>query len=611
MWQSRQPVRLAPWRLAAIGALAAWLPGCRTDADGGAAPASTAATAGFQEMSDDANLRFRMHFLPGEQGLTFKINLYDHGCGLAVGDIDGDGYDDVYFLNQLGPNALYRNQGDGTFEDVTAAAGPVALDDRVCVGAAFGDYDNDGDQDLYVTSIRGGNALFQNQGGGNFVNTTAAAGLECTAHSQTAAFFDYDRDGYLDLIVTNTAQWTSNDFDEVQKYFPGPVDLFKLAASPKEYNMLYRNNGDGTFTDVTAAANMQGVGWGGDVAIFDYDEDGWLDVFVTNMFGLSRLYRNQGDGTFRDTTLDAFEYTSLGAVGCRTLDFNNDGRLDLFVVDMHSDMWMTAGYPAWKIEERRKYRYMSGPEAETTEHGRALEQEISDLLQLDYRHLVCGNTLFVNAGGGRFKEVSDQAQAETFWPWGVAVGDFDNDGYEDAFLPSGMGYPWFYWRNYLLMNSGQGTFADRSREHGIEPRPRGPYLPEKIGNRPAARSSRCAVVADFDLDGRLDLLVNNFNDVPDYYRNRFPPQPFVGFRLRGTKSNRDAVGAVVKLFVGDEVLIRQVQAAGGYLSQSSKTVHFGLGQRTAIDRVEVRWPSGQVQSLPGPKINAYHDLVEP
>jgi hypothetical protein len=160
---------------------------------------------GFRDIAREAGIDFRMVFLPDEQGEAFKINLYDHGCGVAVGDIDGDGRDDVLFLNQLGPNALFHNRGDGTFENVTSRAGPIALDDRIKVGAVFGDYDNDGDQDLFVTSTRGGNALFENTGAGQFRDVTERSGVACAAHSQTPVFFDYDNDGDLDLFVTKSA----------------------------------------------------------------------------------------------------------------------------------------------------------------------------------------------------------------------------------------------------------------------------------------------------------------------------------------------------------------------------------------------------------------------
>ena len=181
-------------------------------------PASTAPEgAMFVESANAVGITFRMNFLPNEQGEKFKINLYDHGCGLAVGDFDGDGHEDIYFLNQLGKNALYRNKGDGTFEDVTERAG-VGLGDRICVGATFIDFDNDGKLDLFVTSTRGGNVLFRNMGDGTFKDVTEHAGLTKIAHSQTAVFFDYDNDGYLDLFLTNTAEWTSNSFDESAKY---------------------------------------------------------------------------------------------------------------------------------------------------------------------------------------------------------------------------------------------------------------------------------------------------------------------------------------------------------------------------------------------------------
>jgi hypothetical protein len=564
----------------------------------------------FREAAEASGIKWRMNFLPGEQGEKYKINLYDHGCGLAVGDFDGDGFDDIYFVNQLGKNALYRNKGDGTFEDVTDKAG-VGLGDRVCVAATFVDYDNDGHQDLFVTSIRGGNVLFHNEGNGTFKDVTKEAGLAHVGHAQGGFFFDFDGDGKLDLLVLYTGSWTSDQLDPDARYHPGVESLEQLARCPKEYNVLYRNLGNGKFEDVTEKSGLKGQGWAADAAVFDYDGDGKLDVLITNMFGRSQLYRNNGNGTFTDVTLAVLGKTPAGGMGAKAFDIDNDGRLDLYIVDMHSDMWIYTGDDPATFDEKKKHRYMFVPEfAESTESQMAFEKKITDLIGLKYNEVVFGNTLHRNLGGGKFEEISDKAGVETIWPWGIADGDFDNDGYVDVFIPSGMGYPFRPWPNRLLMNRGDRTFAERSKELGVEPPPGGIFLGERIRGRPMPKSSRAAAVADFDNDGRLDLVVNNFNDLPYYFRNEFPRRNYVAFRLTGTASNRDAIGAVVRLHAGGQVLTRLVSPAGGYLTQGSKVVHFGLGDRKP-ERVEITWPGGKVQVLEGPELNKRHDVTEP
>jgi len=617
MRDSRFPFRIVA--LSGFVSVAAFaLVGCSSRSANPKSPIDRQASAGFVEAARESGIDFRMGFLPAEQGETFKINLYDHGCGVAIGDYDGDGNDDIYLLNQLGANGLFRNLGNGRFEDVTTDVG-VALDDRISVGATFADCDNDGDQDLFVTSTRGGNVLFRNEGQGRFVNATAEAGLTHVGHSQTAAFFDHDNDGWLDLYVVQTANWTQDTYDDASRYYPGQGELGSFAdvlVSPVEFNILYQNNRDGTFTNVTEQSGLKGRGWTGDIAVFDYDEDGWLDVFVTCMFGRAQLYRNAGNGTFEDVTLETLGKTSFGGIGAKVFDFNNDGRLDLYIVDMHSDMWMgvdaeQASLDLAKKNEKWRFDYFFGPHYRESPRFQREELEVQDLLGYDRREVLFGNAFYKNLGGGEFEECALRQGLETFWPWGIAEGDFDNNGFVDVFLPSGMGYPFYYWPNYLLMNDALGEFTDRSSEFGIEPPRAGKFLAEKIQDKECARSSRCAATADFDGDGRLEIVVNNFNHEPYFFKNEFSPQNYLQLKLTGTRSNRDAIGALVTLFDGTKKMVRQVPPASGYLSHSSKTLHFGLGKRTAVERIEIRWPSGVVQTLENLGVNQLHQVREP
>jgi hypothetical protein len=341
------------------------------------------------------------------------------------------------------------------------------------------------------------------------------------------------------------------------------------------------------------------------------DGDGDLDLFVCNMFGSSTLYRNDGKGKFADVTRAVLGKTSWGAVGARAFDYDGDGLLDLYVVDMHSDMWMPFDFEAAKVEEKAKYPSFLHRSVALGFATAAEERELDVSAGIRREEVLFGNTLFRNKGGGAFEEVSDRANAETWWPWGIAEGDFDCDGFVDAYIPSGMGHPLFYWRSPLLRNRGDGTFEDACRTAGTEPPPGGTLSEELIGRKHAARSGRAAATGDFDGDGRLDLVVNNFNDRAFLWKNVSPAAHWCELSLVASKGDRAAVGAVARLTAGGRTQVRQVQAAGGYLAQSSNRLHFGLGQAASIDRVEIRWPDGTLQTVEKPKIDALTIVQEP
>jgi hypothetical protein len=518
----------------------------------------------------------------------------------------------VFFCNQLGPSALFRNLGDFKFEDVTQKAGELAsaLDGKIGVAAMFADADGDSDADLYVTTTRGGNVYLENVGEGRFRDATKDAGLTLVAESWAPCFFDMDKDGDLDLLVTNTARWTTEEYDAASRYWRGKSTLADLIDSEKEWNVLYRNDGKGRFTDVTEAGGMKGKGWGGDVAVFDADADGDLDLFVCNMFGASALYANDGAGRFTEITGAALGRTSWGAVGARAFDYDSDGDLDLFVTDMHSDMWIAPGAASSFVQEKQKFKSFYERAIQIRAATRAAEEDFERKVGMKRDEVLFGSTLYTNVGRGRFEEVSDRAGVETWWPWGIAEGDFDCDGHVDAFVPTGMGYPFFYWRPSLLWNRGDGTFGEAARTAGIEPPPGGnETVPDAEGRR-RTRSNRAAAVADFDGDGRLDLVVSNFNDRAFLFRNKSAAAHWCAVRLKGTASGVDAIGALVTLKAGGRSFVRQVQSSGGYLAQSSKTLHFGLGANTRIESAEIRWPSGARQSIQ-PAMDALTTVTEP
>ncbi len=386
---------------------------------------------------------------------NYMPSHYDHGNGIAAADVDGDGLYDIYFVNQVGGNELWKNLGNGKFRNITDEAG-VGLKGRISVAAAFADIDNDGDQDLFVTTVRGGNVLFENDGHGHFKDISKEAGVDLVSHSSGAFFFDYDGDGLLDLFVCNVGQYTSDNIGPDGEYV-GLRDAFHGHMFPErfEYPVLYKNMGHNRFKDVTAEVGLRPKGWAGDATFADLNRDGRPDLFVLNMVGHSHYLENVGGQRFVDKTEQYFPKTPFGSMGVTFLDYDNDGRRDLFITDMHSDMFNDVA-----------------PENEKLKQDKLKDPFIPAAMFLGGppKSYLFGNALYHNVGLGKFPEVSDQLGVENYWPWGPSVGDVNADGWEDIFIPSGMSFPYRYGINSLLLNNRGRQFLNAEFLLGIEPR---------------------------------------------------------------------------------------------------------------------------------------------
>jgi hypothetical protein len=543
----------------------------------------------------------------------YKAIHYDHGTSIAVADVDGDGLLDVYFVTQLGSNELWRNLGGGRFENITEKAG-VALKDRICVAASFADFDNDGDPDLFVTSVRYGNVLFENLGGGKFRDVTEKAGVGYVGHSSGAVFFDYDNDGLLDLYVCNVGRYTT-DRKGPGGYYVGVNDGFKGHLHPDRFeaSILYKNLGGGKFKDVTQSMKVGDLGWNGDATFTDLNGDGFPDLYVLNMQGDDHYYENQGGKVFQEKTAAYFPKTPWGAMGIKFFDFNQDGRMDLFITDMHSDM---TGLQTKATKSNTK---------STFERGKSeafCMAEWSDAFLQGASNNIFGNAFYLNQGGGKFTEVSDNIGAETLWPWGMSVGDLNADGYEDAFVTAGMGFGFRYAINSVLLNERGERFVASEFLLGVEPRQSGtldkpgfvldcsgadknnPLCAGKSGEVPVneTRSSRSSAIFDLDNDGDLDVITNELDDRPQVFVSNLAAKKQIHFlkvKLIGTRSNRDGLGSTVKVQAGGKTFTQYHDGKSGYLSQSSLPLYFGLGDSSKVESVQITWPSGKTQRVEG------------
>lgn len=557
----------------------------------------------FQDTVEESGITF-INQIVDDAGKYHKAVHYDHGNGIAVADVDGDGLLDLYFTTQIGSNELWKNLGGGKFKDITTNS--IALNDKIGVSASFADTDNDGDADLIATTVRGGNYFFENDGKGNFTDRTDHAGLDYIGHSSGAVFFDYDKDGLLDLFLCNVGVYTSDERGN-GGYCIGLQDAFQGHLKPEERNelsKLYRNEGDNVFVDVSKDTGLLDQSWTGDAAPLDFDNDGWVDLYVLSMQGHDQLYRNEQGKSFKKVSRDVFPKTPWGAMGIQIFDFDNDGNQDIYVTDMHSDMSEEVGPNREKLKSAMKWE-----ESILKSGGKS----------------IYGNAFFRSLGDGNFEEVSDSIGAENYWPWGLSAGDLNADGFIDVFIASSMNFPFRYGINSVLLNESGKRFADAEFILGVEPRRQGRTAKPWFTLNPSAEDkehslvkeynltepvevwgslgTRSSAIIDIDNDGDLDIVTNEFHDGPMVLRSNLSEKKQVNklkVQLIGKgngASNRDGLGATVRVTAGSKTYVQVNDGVSGYLSHSLIPMYFGLGEANRVDNVTVRWPSGQEQTL--------------
>jgi len=496
--------------------------------------------------------------------------------GVIVFDYDRDGWPDIYFTNaptvemaikgQKTRGALYHNNHDGTFTDVTDKARLTSS--CFAMGGAVGDYDNDGWPDLYVTCL-GGNVLYHNNGDGTFTDVTAKAGVADGRWSTGAAFGDYDGDGFVDLMVSNYVDFRLND---LPGFGSSPNCKFRgidVQCGPRGLkgagDSLFHNNGDGTFTEVSKSAGVSDPNgyYGMGVVWADFNNTGRPDIYVANDSTPKFLYKNLGDGKFKEIGLesgtavseDGSEQASMGiAIG----DYLHTGRPSIYVTNFSDE----------------------------------------------------NNSLYRNDGDWNFTDVSYQSGAALpslpWVKWGTAFVDIDNDGWLDLITVSGHVYPQvdtlpsgggYRQPKLLQLNQKDGTFCDASDQAG-------PALQEK-------RVSRGLAVADLFNDGNMDVVVGDLDGSPMILRNHgVPGQHWVSFELAGTKSNRLALNARIKIVAGGMTQTQEIHSGGSYLSQNDLRVHFGLGPAEKVSSVEIRWPSGKAENLGELAADHFYSVLE-
>jgi hypothetical protein len=547
-----------------------------------------------------------------------------NGAGVAAGDYDSDGLTDLFLVSEQGQSRLYRNLGGMRFEDATEQSGLTnnTAEGGFSLGAFFGDTDNDGDLDLFLTNWKVSNRLFENNGDGTFSDITEAAGVTYSGGATTATFSDYDRDGDLDFFVA-TYRPNSIEFETDQLQLqtvngqltipPNLQDRLVLLQQETgqnflrelgERDLLYRNNGDGTFEEVAEASGISGGYWGLSAVFSDVDNDGWPDLYVTNdLWSPDTFYHNNGDGTFSLIEPDMVQHTPWFSMGIDFADINNDGLTDYFIGDMIS-----------RDHEKRM-----------TQHG---EMEMAPP-PLGSAPQVMRNSLYLNNGDGTFSDIAWLADvAASEWTWTAKFADLDLDGFVDLFITNGMvrdlmdadaaeeaavvgqqgldaliayvqEYPLLNTSDLIFRNNGDLSFDEVSASWGL--------TGQSVGHG--------ATLSDLDNDGDLDVVINNLNQQAGIYRND-SANPRITVKLQGQSSNTHGLGAKITLVTDTGTQVRQMTSSGGYLSGHQPIVVFGLGLSTEIRQLRVDWPSGLVQTFPdtesGPlSFNQAYTITEP